>query len=80
MFRYIHLARLGIAFTWLAGLSLCSAIASADEASPRQSQLLNSADWQFVGAGAEAQLPEMDSDGFRQAAWTQGILNGTTLN
>jgi beta-galactosidase len=71
MFRHFHLARLGIAFTWLAGLSFCSSTACADAASPRQTQLLNSADWQFVGAGAEAPLPEIDSDAFGHAAWTK---------
>jgi beta-galactosidase len=54
----------------LAGLLLSFSIGRADAAPLRQMQLLNGPDWQFVGAGADAQLPQIDSDEFRQAAWT----------
>ncbi len=41
----------------------------ADTASPREMKLLNGPDWQFVGAGPTDTLPEVDSDGFKSAAW-----------
>ena len=43
--------------------------AQAQNAGTRQTESLNGPGWQFVGAGADAPLPEIGSDGFRQAAW-----------
>jgi len=56
-------------------LPLCLLIASvsvtqAEETPLRQQQLLNGSGWQFVGAGQQTDLPEIGSDAFNQAAWT----------
>ena len=43
--------------------------ARAQHPETRQTESLNGPGWQFVGAAADAPLPEIGSDGFRQAAW-----------
>jgi beta-galactosidase len=63
-------ARLASLLFALAALFVLAHQAGADTSSPREMQLLNGADWQFVGAGAADSLPEVDSDGFKSAAWT----------
>ena len=53
----------------LAALFVLPRHAGADTNSPRQMQLLNGPNWQFVGAAATDPLPEVDSDGFKSAFW-----------
>jgi beta-galactosidase len=43
--------------------------ARADDATGRHTELLNGAGWEFVGAGADAQLPKIGTDEFNQASW-----------
>ncbi len=43
--------------------------AHAQEKTGRQMELLNGAQWQFFGAGTPAELPKIDSDAFKKAAW-----------
>jgi beta-galactosidase len=43
--------------------------ARAQEKAGRQMELLNGPDWQFIGAGADAELPKIGSDEFTHAAW-----------
>ena len=67
MNRFFNLgvALLGGLIIWL----VPAGDARADTISPRQMQLLNGTGWQFVGAGATDTLPDVDSDGFKSAAW-----------
>jgi beta-galactosidase len=38
--------------------------------SPRQDILLSGPDWQYVGAGSGAALPDVDTDAFKQQGWS----------
>ena len=48
--------------------------ARAQEKTGRQMELLNGADWQFIGAGDTADLPKIGSDGFTHAAWANVLV------
>jgi len=39
--------------------------------SPREEILLSGPDWQYVGAGPQATLPDVDTDAFKQQVWSR---------
>jgi beta-galactosidase len=54
-------------YFFLSALSLAQA---DDASSPRQAHLLNGSGWQFVGYGDSTPPPDIGTDAFNQAAWT----------
>jgi beta-galactosidase len=52
-------------------LFLSLSVARAAETDGRVTELLNGAGWQFIGAGAETELPKIGTDEFNQASWTE---------